>query len=131
MSATSKTKLRALGVVLAMGIATVAVAAPASASQTGYCNYYNVCLFSDTSYEGGIWQKSGDDYNYTNDYFSQTGQVKNVNDAASSVYNHGGSCNTNHFRNTSYSVYRMTTVRGYYYSSLTYDDDFSSHQWVC
>ncbi len=114
-----------------MGVATVAVAAPASASQTGYCNSQYVCLFSDTSYEGGIWQDKNADYNHSDDYFSHTPQVKNVNDAASSIYNHGVSCNTNHYRNAGYNWWRMTTVRGYYYSSLPYDDDFSSLKWVC
>lgn len=132
----NRTKARiALATLVAVGATSVAFAVPASAagSLSGYCNAGQVCMFMDSYYEKGIAGYAGNDTNYSGNYFDHYdgGPIPYLNDATSSIYNHGSSCNTRHYTNASYGGSSFLTTRNYYYPTISYNDQLSSHKWVC
>ncbi len=117
---------RTLAVLAVTGAVSIAVGVPASATTVSDCNYYYVCMFKDSSYNGGIASFTASVSNYSGHYFIEP--ISGLNDAASSIYNHNGSCNTNHYENSSYSGTYFSTIVGGRYSTIALNDQLSSHK---
>ncbi|MFG1998786.1 hypothetical protein ACGFNU_06520 [Spirillospora sp. NPDC048911] len=116
-------KVAMVGVAVAGSM--VALAAPASASHK--CgdpafDYLEVCYYRNKDYGGGSRAFSGEDKNYTNDYYDYASGRVALNNTISSF-------NNRHWAD--YLVHRYVNQEGpiYYIDGSTWDSDLASSDW--
>jgi len=122
---------RGMAVLGLAGVVSIAVGMPANATSTADCTLYHVCMFKDVNYNNGIASYRQSDSDYRNNYFDGTPQLVGLNDNTSSIYNHNGSCNTNHYEHINYGGTYFSTLRSHYYPSIPLNDQLSSHKNIC
>jgi hypothetical protein len=107
------------------------VAGPASATNSGDCDYTHVCFFKNINYGGGIAEYANNDSNYDNNSYSSCSWFCQLDNSASSMFNNGQSCNTAHYVNAGYGGVPYYLGRGYYWSQIAdpYHDELSAHKW--
>lgn len=119
----------AAAVAMGTGIAFAGLA-PAEAS-LGQCASTNFCMWNDGGYVGYLngWPGDRPSYNSTN------------NNAATSLYNHGVSCDIRFWENQDYAGNYGDLNQGSSYENLAswwivwptynFDNRISSHEWRC
>jgi hypothetical protein len=121
----------AAAVVMATGSLSLAPGAANAANLDGSCQASEVCLYQNQFYGGGLADFVGNDSDYSNNNFVNSGT--GLNDRVSSVKNRDSNCDVRLYPAANYggSWVLFESGEDYFYVSLLINDKASSHKWDC